>query len=119
MNSKTWLNFLSLLPGTLLTLLTITVAFLRFYDQQDFAFLGQIPNPRLWSNRFTVAALVVAVVNFGVEWNRRNRETNRLAREDERRSAEERRRSEQERRRSEQERRRRTEAARAANERAE
>jgi len=81
-----WLNFLSLLPGTLLTLLTIAVAFLRFYDEQDFTLLGQIAQPRLWSNRLTVAALVVAVVNFGVverssceAWNRRNRETNRLA----------------------------------------
>ena len=112
MNSKTGLNFLSLLPGTLLTILTITVAFLRFYDQQDFAFLQQIPNPRLWSNRLTVAALVVATINFGVEWNRRNRETNRLAQEDERRSEEEGRRSAEDRRRS-------AEAARAANDRAE
>ena len=77
--SSLWLNFLSLLPGTLLTILTIAVAFLRFYDEQDFTLLRQIPNPRLWSNRLTVAALLVAMVNFGVEWNRRNRETNRLA----------------------------------------
>jgi len=77
--SLIWLNFLSLLPATLLTLLTIAVAFLRFYDEQDFTLLGQITEPRLWSNRLTVAALLVAVVNFGVEWNRRNRETNRLA----------------------------------------
>ena len=81
-----WLNFLSLLPATLLTLLTIAVAFLRFYDEQDFTLLGQIAEPRLWSNRLTLAALMVAVVNFGVEWNRRNRETNRLAQEDQRRS---------------------------------
>ena len=81
-----WRNFLSLLPATLLTLLTIAVAFLRFYDEQDFTLLGQIAQPRLWSNRLTLAALVVAVVNFGVEWNRRNRETNRLAQEDQRRS---------------------------------
>ena len=33
-----------------------------------------------------MAALVVAVVNFGVEWNLRNRETNRLAKEEQRRS---------------------------------
>ena len=79
-----WLNFLSLLPATLLTILTIAVAFLRFYDEQDFTLLGQITEPRLWSNRLTVAALVVAVVNFGVEWNRRNRETNRLAQAGER-----------------------------------
>jgi len=76
---QVWLNFLALLPGTLLTILTIAVAFLRFYDEQDFTILGQITEPRLWSNRLTVAALLVAVVNFGVEWNRRNRETNRLA----------------------------------------
>jgi len=76
--SLIWLNFLSLLPATLLTLLTIAVAFLRFYDEQDFTLLGQITEPRLWSNRLTVAALLVAVVNFGVEWNRRNREANRL-----------------------------------------
>jgi hypothetical protein len=36
-----------------------------------------------------VAALVVAVVNFGVEWNLRNRETDRLVKE-EQRAAEER-----------------------------
>jgi len=124
--SLVWLNFLSLLPGTLLTLLTIAVAFLRFYDEQeqrssagkgsspelgsgaceprsvvsrrstdDFTLLGQITEPRQASNRLTVAALVVAVVNFGIversscaAWNRRNRETNRLAQEDRRRSEE-------------------------------
>ena len=79
-----WLNFLSLLPATLLTILTIAVAFLRFYDEQDFTLLGKIAEPRLWSNRLTVGALLVAVVNFGVEWNRRNRETNRLAQAGER-----------------------------------
>ena len=110
--SSPWKNFLALLPGTLLTVLTITVAFLRFYDEQDFTILGQIREPRLWSNRLTVAALLVAVVNFGVEWNRRNRETNRLAEDDQRRI-------EEERRRREEERRRREEAARAENERAE
>ena len=83
-----WLNFLSLLPATLLTLLTIAVAFLRFYDEQDFTILGQIAQPRLWSNRLTVAALLVAVVNFGVEWNRRNRETDRLAQAGEREAEE-------------------------------
>ena len=100
-----WVNLLTLLPGTSLTLLTIAVAFLRFYNEQDFHFLGYLTEPRVWSNRLTVAALVVAVVNFGVEWNLRNRETNRLAREERRRSEAERRRSE--------------EAARAENERAE
>ena len=33
-----------------------------------------------------MAALLVAVVNFGVEWNLRNRETNRLAEAEQRRS---------------------------------
>jgi hypothetical protein len=78
---QNWINFLALLPGTLLTVLTIAVAFLRFYDEQDFSFIGLIAQPRLWSNRLTVAALLVAVVNFGVverssrvAWDRRNRE---------------------------------------------
>ncbi len=83
-----WLNFLSLLPGTILTVLTIAVAFLRFYDEQDFSLLGYVSNPRAWSNRFTLAALLVAVVNFGVEWNRRNRETDRLAQAEQRRAEE-------------------------------
>ena len=74
-----WLNFLSLLPATTLAVLTLAIAFLRFYDAQDFPLLGFIAQPRLWSNRFTVAALVATLANFGVEWNRRNRETNRLA----------------------------------------
>ena len=107
-----WINLLALLPGTSLTLLTIAVAFLRFYNEQDFHFLGYLAQPRVWSNRLTVAALVVAVVNFGVEWNLRNRETNRLAEEEQRRSEAEARRSEAEARRSEAE-------ARAENERAE
>ena len=81
-----WVNLLTLLPSTSLTLLTIAVAFLRFYNEQDFHFLGYLAQPRVWSNRLTVAALVVAVVNFGVEWNLRNRETNRLAEEEQRRS---------------------------------
>ncbi|NBD18223.1 MAG: hypothetical protein GVY04_19430 [Cyanobacteria bacterium] len=86
--SLIWLNFLSLLPATLLSLLTIAVAFLRFYDEQDFTILGQITEPRLWSNRLTVAALLVAMVNFGIEWNRRNRETDRLAQAGEREAQE-------------------------------
>ncbi len=90
-----WLNFLSLLPGTVLTVLTIAVAFLRFYDEQDFSLLGYITEPRTWSNRLTVAAFLVAVVNFGVEWNRRNRETDRLAQEKQRRAEEEQRRGEE------------------------
>ena len=98
---QSWINFLALLPGTGLTVLTIAVAFLRFYDEQDFSFLGLIAQPRLWSNRLTVAALVVAVVNFGVEWDRRNRETNRLAAEAQRRTEEEQRRTEEEQRRTE------------------
>ncbi|WP_008312714.1 hypothetical protein [Leptolyngbya sp. PCC 6406] len=79
-NRQVWLNFLALIPGTGLTVLTIAVAFLRFYDEQDFRFLELVAQPRTWSNRLTVAAFVVALVNFGVEWNRRNRETSRLAR---------------------------------------
>ncbi|MEY2984405.1 MAG: hypothetical protein RLZZ568_1022 [Cyanobacteriota bacterium] len=81
-----WLNFLGLLPSTILTLLLITIAFLRFYDQTDFEFLGLIAQPRQWSNGFTVAALLATLANFGVEWNRRNRETNRLAQETQRRA---------------------------------
>jgi len=91
-----WINLLALLPGTSLTLLTIAVAFLRFYNEQDFHFLGYLTQPRVWSNRLTVAALVVAVVNFCVEWNLRNRETNRLAEEEQRRGEEKRRRSQAE-----------------------
>ena len=86
---QSWVNLLTLLPGTSLTLLTIAVAFLRFYNEQDFRLLGYFAQPRVWSNRLTVAALVVAVVNFGVEWNLRNRETDRLVKE-EQRAAEER-----------------------------
>ena len=78
---KIWLNFLSLLPSTLLSVLTIAVAFLRFYDQEDFTFLAIIEQPREASNRLTVAALVVALVAFGVEWDRRNRETARTENE--------------------------------------
>ena len=100
-NRQIWLNFLSLLPGTTLTLLTISVAFLRFYDERDFSILELINEPRVWSNRLTVAALVVALVNFGFEWDRRNRETNRLAAEEQRRVAEKQRRTEEEQRRTE------------------
>ena len=82
-NRQVWLNFLALLPGTTLTVLTIAVAFLRFYDERDFQFLQLITNPRDWSNRLTVAAFVVALVNFGVEWNGRNRETDRRAKAEE------------------------------------
>jgi hypothetical protein len=80
------LNFLALLPSTILTVLLIAIAFLRFYDQTDFEFLGLIANPRQWSNGLTVAALLATLANFGVEWNRRNRETNRLAEEAQRRA---------------------------------
>ena len=103
-NRQVWLNFLALLPSTGLTVLTIAVAFLRFYDEQDFQFLELIAQPRDWSNRLTVAALLVALVlcqgaapnlatgpyffprrtgqtnTLGVEWDRRNRETSRLRR---------------------------------------
>ena len=96
-----WLNFLSLIPATTVTVLLISIAFLRFYNEQDFTFLGLIANPRTWSNRLTVAALTAAVVNFCVEWDRRNREANRLAEEAQRRSEEEQRRAEEEQRRAE------------------
>ena len=91
-----WLNFLALVPSTVLTVLLIAVPFLRFYDQTDFEFLGFIAHPRIWSNRCTVAAILATLANFGVEWNRRNRETNRLAREAQRRIEEEQRREEDE-----------------------
>ena len=81
-----WVNFLSLMPGTALTILVISIAFLRFYDESDFTILGQVTSPKLWSNRLTVAAILVALANFGVEWDRRNRETDRLAQEEQRRS---------------------------------
>ena len=84
--AQMWLNFLGLLPSTVLTLLLIAIAFLRFYDQTDFEFLGLIAHLRVWSNRLTVAALLATLANFGVEWNRRNRETNRLAQEAQRRT---------------------------------
>ncbi len=74
-----WINFLGLLPGSLVTVLALAVAFLRFYDQQDFQFLSVVAQPQLWSNRLTVAALLAALANFGVvgrspceAWNRRN-----------------------------------------------
>ncbi len=101
-----WLNFLGLLPSTVLTLLLIAIAFLRFYDQTDFEFLGIIAEPRIWSNRCTVAALLATLANFGVEWNRRNRETNRLVEEAQRRAEEVQRRAEEEQRRIEAEERR-------------
>ena len=64
----------------------MAIAFLRFYDQTDFEFLGLIAQPRQWSNGLTVAAFLATLANFGVEWNRRNRETNRLAQEAQRRN---------------------------------
>ena len=76
---QVWINFLGLLPGSLVTVLAIAVAFLRFYDEKDFQFLSIVAQPQLWSNRLTVAALLAALANFGVEWNRRNREGNREA----------------------------------------
>ena len=103
-NRPMWLNFLALVPSTVLTVLLIAVPFLRFYDQTDFEFLGFIAHPRIWSNRCTVAAILATLANFGVEWNRRNRETDRLAREAQRRIEEEQRREEDEARRVAQER---------------
>ena len=96
-----WINFLSLVPGTSLTVLVISIAFLRFYDETDFTLLGQLTSPRLWSNRLTVAAILVALVNFGFEWDRRNRETDRLAQEEQRRAEERERRVEERQRRIE------------------
>jgi len=93
---KRWVNFLSLVPSTSLTVLVISIAFLRFYDETDFTLLGQLTSPRLWSNRLTVAAILVALVNFGFEWDRRNRETDRLAQEEQRRVEERQRRIEAE-----------------------
>jgi hypothetical protein len=98
---ESWLNFLVLLPSTVLTILVISIAFLRFYDERDFQLLGYVAYPRVWSNRFTVAALMAALVNFGVEWNRRNRETDRQVEEEQRRVEEEQRRVEEEQRRVE------------------
>jgi len=95
LSRQVWLNFLALLPGTGLTVLTIAVAFLRFYDEQDFSLLELIDQPRVWSNQLTVAALLVALVNFGVvelrsceAWNRRNQEPDRLAQAEQRRAEE-------------------------------
>ncbi|PSN10417.1 hypothetical protein C7293_28240 [filamentous cyanobacterium CCT1] len=76
---QVWINFLGLLPGSLVTVLVIAIAFLRFYGEKDFRFLSIVAQPQLWSNRLTVAALLAALANFGVEWNRRNREGNREA----------------------------------------
>lgn len=74
-----WIDFLGLLPGSLVTVLVIAIAFLRFYGEKDFRFLSIVAQPQLWSNRLTVAAILAALANFGVEWNRRNREGNREA----------------------------------------
>jgi cell division protein FtsB len=38
----------------------------RFYDEQDFRILELIGQPRVWSNRLTVAAALVALVNFAL-----------------------------------------------------
>ncbi len=97
-NRQVWINFLSLLPSTLVTVLVIGIAFLRFYDERDFELLGFVSQPRVWGNRLTVATLLAALANFGVEWNRRNRETDRLAEEAQRRAEEEQRRVEEEQR---------------------
>lgn len=96
-----WVNFISLLPGTVLTILLILIAFLRFYDQTDFTLLGYLANPRDWSNRCTLAAILVAMVGFCAEWDRRNQEADRLAAAEYRRIEEEQRRIEEEQRRIE------------------
>ena len=54
---------------------------MRFYDAEDFSILRKITNAREWSNRLTVASILVALVAFSVEWNRRNRETARMENE--------------------------------------
>jgi hypothetical protein len=64
-SSTRWVNFLSLLPGTTLSILVISIAFLRSYDERDFTILGIITDSRSWSNRLTLAALVFALANFG------------------------------------------------------
>jgi len=102
---RRWINFLALVPSTSLSLTIIGIAFLRFYDERDFTLLGIIAQPRDWSNRLTVAAVLLALANFGVEWNRRNRETDRLAQAEQRRLEEEERRLEETQRREESERR--------------
>ena len=102
-SSVRWVNFLSLLPGRTLSILVISIAFLRFYDERDFTFLGTITDSRSWSNRLTLTALIFALANFGIEWNRRNRETDRLARTEQRRIEEEQRRIEEDQRRIEEE----------------
>ena len=113
---QTWINFLSLLPATSFSLLVVSIAFLRFYDAADFTLLGYVTHPRQWSNRLTVAALVVALVNFCVEWDRRNRETSRLASAEAQAAAD---RAAAVQRRAEEEQRRAEESSRAADERAE
>ncbi|PSR15795.1 hypothetical protein C8255_21205 [filamentous cyanobacterium CCP3] len=105
-NRQVWINFLGLLPGSLVTVLVIAIAFLRVYGEQDFRFLSIVAQPQLWSNRLTVAALLAALANFGIEWNRRNREGNREAEAGEReaeRAEREARRDRQEARRNRQE----------------
>lgn len=42
---QVWINFLGLLPGSLVTVLVIAIAFLRFYGEQDFQFLSIVASP--------------------------------------------------------------------------
>ena len=96
MNSRllqSWVNFLSLLPGTIVTVLVINVAFLRFYDPTDLIDIWPLHTSRGWSTLLTLAAILAALVNFGVEWYRRNREGDRRAEEIQRRAEEAERRS--------------------------
>ncbi len=107
MNSRllqSWVNFLSLLPGTIVTVLVINVAFLRFYDPTDLIDIWPLHTSRGWSTLLTLAAILAALVNFGVEWYRRNREGDRRAEEIQRRAEEAERRSRDEARRVAQER---------------
>ncbi|MBE9174967.1 hypothetical protein IQ225_06020 [Synechocystis salina LEGE 06155] len=45
----------------------MAIAFLEFYDQTDFEFLGYITQPRQWSNGFTVAALLATFLTPPIE----------------------------------------------------
>ncbi|NCJ05827.1 hypothetical protein GS597_04740 [Synechococcales cyanobacterium C] len=105
------------MPGTTVTVLVISIAFLRFYDPTDLTELWLPHSSRAWSNLFTVAAILAALANFGTEWYRRNRETGRRSRDEARRVAQER--AEAAFRAEEAERRSRDETRRVAQERAE
>ncbi|AFY60792.1 hypothetical protein [Synechococcus sp. PCC 6312] len=92
---KLWLTFLSVLPGTLLTVLVAVTAALRFYEPADFSLQFTPEVFREWSLWAFAATLLVAVVDLGLKWfngnvarNRedqaRNREIEREQRQDRR-----------------------------------